>query len=69
MKEDGLWIFSWLSGGYNWVRANSKEEALKQIKLEFTYCLSTLQVDENSLREGTWDELDRIDCRYAGMFD
>ena len=40
-----LWAFNWTSGGFNQVYAHSKEEAIEEVKKEF----SGLKMNESTL--------------------
>lgn len=56
-----LWIFNWIGGGYNSVRASNRETALKIAN----NMLPSLKVDESTLHEGTLKELNQLHKSYS----
>lgn len=61
------WLFNWIGGGYNTVRASTREEALRKAKELAPR--TKLVVDEETLHVATDAEVRAWDKRYAGMFD
>ncbi len=59
-----LWIWYWDNGGYNSAKAASREEAI--IKAT---AMCTLLPNLDSLHEGTYQELARLDRQYGTYFD
>jgi hypothetical protein len=70
-----VYLFNWKLGGYNTVRADSKEEAIQEIKLgkqwrgDSTFYRGCGGIDWASLRLPKPGELEALDAHYAGMFD
>ena len=58
-----LWIWFWNEGGYNSCQAESKEEALRL----GNKMAKSLSVNESSLHEGTWEELNKLDKQYGSL--
>ena len=62
-----IWIWYWENGGYNWCKADTKQEALKKAKEMAGRTI--LVVKESSLHMGTIQEVERLDRQYASMFN
>ncbi len=62
-----LWIWNWTSGGYNSSFCLTREEALAGAH-ELAKG-TTLRIDETTLHEGTYEELDKLDKQYGRLFD
>ena len=63
MKKQ-LWVWHWISGGYNHCQAETREEALR-----IGNAMSkNLKVDEKTLHRGTWNEVHALDRQYASLF-
>ena len=60
------YLFNWLQGGYNVVRAKTKRGAIKEIKRRFGGC--NLIPLESSIRVATQVDIDAEDRRW-GPFD
>lgn len=65
------WVFNWLGGGYNTVRAETRDQAMVLARAigAATPTFHGLQVNERTLREVTDAEMEAIDASYRGMFD
>ena len=65
------WLFHWVEGGYNTVLAATYEEALALAKKkgEPNDIFLGLTVNEATLHVAKPGEVEKIDRRYAGMFD
>jgi hypothetical protein len=60
-----LWIWYWVGGGYNWCRANNREEAL----VKASVMSRVLVVDQKTLHIGTIEEVNKLNRQYASMCD
>lgn len=56
-----LWMWNWQDGGYNWCKAATRAEAIK-IGNEMH---ADLKVDESTVREGTFQQLEQFNQLYA----
>lgn len=61
--EDKLYIWYWKQGGYNSCKAKNKEEAIEKAKKIAGQ--TVLEVDENTVHEGTYQELAKLDRLYS----
>jgi hypothetical protein len=61
-----LWIWNWQSGGYNSCQASTRDEAIEKANHMTRY--SILVLDVMSLHEGTYDELGKLDAKYACLY-
>jgi len=70
-NAERTWLFHWVEGGYNTVRAKTREEALKLAKKkgEPAGVFKGLTVNEKTLHVATDKEVREVDKRFAGMFD
>lgn len=62
-NEEKLFIWYWKTGGYNSCKAKNKAEALEKAKKMAGQ--TVLEVDEDSIHEGTYNELANLDRRYS----
>lgn len=62
-----LWIWNWKQGGYNSVIAIDRKEAIAKA-IEMTKSIN-LEVDEDSIHEGTYFELACLDRKHGTFFD
>ena len=63
-----IWIWNWTTGGYNWCKADNREDALNKGNA-MTSGPNKLVVDENTLRQGTIKDVNYLDGQYASMCD
>lgn len=62
-----LWVWHWKGFGYNSTTAYIKEEAIIIAKaMAKNTCL---ELDEESVHEGTYEELAQLDRKYGTLFD
>lgn len=64
------WYFEWKEGGYNTVRAFSREEALR-LAIEFGLSVhgKKLHPKVETLRTVTYNELRELERKWSAMFD
>ena len=67
MTTNKLWIWRWEQGGYNCCQAPTRRQAIANA--ETTRRFTVLTIDKASLHVGTQEELNKLDARFAGMFD
>lgn len=61
-----LWLWNWKGGGYNNCKAPNREAALEKAKEMESGTI--LKVDESTMREATWRQIDAED-RAWGPYD
>lgn len=62
MPGTQLWIWNWISGGYNSCRAETRTDAIAQSKVIAGKTI--LVINEDTLHVGTPEELQQLDAAY-----
>lgn len=60
-----IWLWNWMGGGYNWCRVDTREEALEHAR---KLGGETLKIDESTLRQVAYSEVDKEERQYRSLF-